>query len=269
MLKSGSSNCFVRGNGAARILSAPLPPSPVPSTAIPPPPEKMGSRQHHDMFSFGGSRLGWSPPRPLLRLPPSSESDESSSFALSFIRLGDRVAPGAHQKRLYSALSSPFRSSSEENDPDACPIVPPSVELFPNARFAKCRVFARFRGIGLLNAQLAQSVLRQPMQCMRTLHDSQRSRIISLHWEHLTSSTKMLWLFLRCAGTCLPSPWKWPFSVPSGSPSCPVSEISHSLPSWSPRGDVPSNGPMRLLERQSLSNGTHTSMFCGPALPAW
>jgi hypothetical protein len=32
--------------------------------------------------------------------PPSSESDESSSCALSFIKFGDLVAPGAHQNRF-------------------------------------------------------------------------------------------------------------------------------------------------------------------------
>jgi hypothetical protein len=196
----------VRGNGAARILSAPLPPSPVPNTAMPPPPEKMGSRQHHDMFSFGGSRFVCSAGRPLLRLPPSSESDESSSLALSFMRFGDRVAPGAHQNRFRSAFSSVLRSSNDANDPEAWPSVPPSVELLPKARFAKCRVLTRFRGIGRLNAQLAQSVLRHPIQCMRTLQDSQRSRMTSLHWAHLISSTKILWLCLWCAATCLPSP---------------------------------------------------------------
>jgi hypothetical protein len=219
------------------------------------------------MFNFGGSRFVCKVGRPLL--PPSSESEESSSLALSFMRFGDRVAPGAHQYRFRSAFSSLLRSSRDANDPEAWPSVPPSVELLPNARLAKCRVLTRFRGIGRLKAQLAHSVLRHPIQCMRTLHDSQRSRMTSLHWAHFTSSTKILWLCRWCAATCLPSPWACPFSGPRGSPSWPVSEISHSRPSWSPSADVPSTGPMRLLDRHRRSNGTQTSMFCGPARPAW
>lgn len=230
----------------------------------------MGSRQHQCMFSLGGSRSGGGPARPLWSV--SSESDESSSWTVSFIRFGDRVAPGAHQKRFFSTLSSSFLSSNEVVDPDACPCIPmpmPMLIPFPNARLAKCRVFARFFGIGRLNAQLAQSVFLQPMQCMRTLQDSQRSRMTSLHCEQTISSTKVVWLFLACAGTCLPSPAKGPVSVPRGSPSCPSSAISHSLPSWSPSLFVPWTGPMRLLERQSLSKGTQTSMFWGAARPAW
>lgn len=168
----------------------------------------MGSRQHQCMLSFGGSRFAGGAGKPLWKLPPSSESEESSSCALSCIRFGDRVAPGAHQKRFLSAFSSRMRSSKLDDEPAACPSVPPRVELLPNARFAKCLVFTLLRGIGRLKAQLAQSVFRQPMQCMRTLQDSQRSRMGSLHWEHLTSSTNTRWLFRRCAGTCLPSPRK-------------------------------------------------------------
>ena len=216
------------------------------------------------MFSFGGSRKAGGPARPLWSV--SSESDESSSWTVSFMRFGDRVAPGAHQKRFFSAFSSCFRSSNEVVDPDASPVKP---MLFPNARLAKCRVLARFLGMGRLKAQLAQRVLRQPMQCMRTLQDSQRSKMGSLHCEQKVSSMKVVWLFRACAGTCLPSPAKGPFSVPKGSPSCPSSAISQSRPSWSPSLLVPSTGPMRLLERQSLSKGTQTSMFCGAARPAW
>jgi hypothetical protein len=201
--------------------------------------------------------------------PPSSESEESSSCALSFMRFGDRVAPGAHQKRFWSAFSSWFLSSNGAEDPDACPSVPPNVLLLPKARFAKWRVLTRFLGIGLLKAQLAQSVFRQPIQCIRTLHDSHRSRMRSLHCAHLTSATKAVWLLRSCTGTCLPSPAECPFSGPSGSPSSPVSAISHNLPSCWPNLVVPSTGPMRLLDRHNLSKGTHTSMFCGPALPAW
>lgn len=206
---------------------------------------------------------------PLCIIPPSSESEESSSWALSFIRFGDREAPGAHQNLFFSTCSSRILVSREVLDPDACPSVPPTVLLFPKARFVKCRVFARFLGIGLLNAQLAQSVLRQPMQCMRTLQDSHRSSITSSHWVHLTCSTKSVWLLLLCAGTCLPSPAKFPSPGPSGSPSWPVSAISQSLPSWSPSLVVPSTGPTRLPDLQSRSKGTQTSKFWGPALPWW
>lgn len=236
---------------------------------MPPPPENMGSRQHQCMLSLGGSRFAGGTGIPLFIFPPSSESDESSSCALSFMRLGDRVAPGAHQKRFRSAFSSWFRSSADGTDADACPSAVPSVPALPNARLAKCRVLARFLGIGLLKAQLAHSVFRQPMQCIRTLHDSHRSRMMSSHCEQRTSCTKAVWLLRSCTGTCLPSPAKLLFSGPSGSPSWPVSAISHSRPSWSPSFLVPSMGPMRLLDRQRRSKGTQTSMFSGPALPAW
>jgi hypothetical protein len=55
------------------------------------------------MFSLGGSLVFGGIGSPLLRFPPSSESEESSSGAFSFMIFGDRVAPGAHQYR--SALS--------------------------------------------------------------------------------------------------------------------------------------------------------------------
>jgi hypothetical protein len=186
------------------------------------------------------------------------------------MRLGDLDAPGAHQNRFVGwDLAFLLWSSSEADDPDAWLRVLPNVAPGPKARCAKCRVLTLFLGIGLLNAQLAQSVLRHPMQCIRTLQDSQRSRITSSHCAHFTSSTKMRWLFRWCEGTCLPSPLNMPLSVPSGSPSCPVSDISHSLPSVVPSMLLLSTGPMRLLDLHSLSNGTQTSILCGPALPAW
>jgi hypothetical protein len=230
-------------------------------TAIPPPPENWGSKQHQCMFSFGGSRFAGGTGMPLCMFPPSSESEESSSCALSFMRFGDRVAPGAHQNRFPSTFSCRFRSSNDADDAETCPSAPPSVLVLPNARVAKWRIFARFRGIGLLKAQLAQSVFRQPMQCMRTLHDSHRSRMTSLHCAHLTSSMKAVWLLRSCTATCLPSPAESPSSGPSGSPSWPVSAISHNRPSCSPSFVVPSTGPIRLLDRHNRSNGTQTSMF--------
>lgn len=170
----------MRGRGAARILSAPFPPSPGPRNAIPPPPENIGSRQHQCMLSFGGAVGAGSTP-PLLALP-SSESEESSALDCSFMRFGDRVAPGAHQKRLFLGdLGFLPWVSKDAEDEDESLIVVPTGMLFPKARLVKCRVFVRFLGIGRLKAQLAHSVFRHPMQCIRTLHCSQRSNITSLH----------------------------------------------------------------------------------------
>jgi hypothetical protein len=68
---------------------------------------------------------------------PSSESDESSSWALSFMRFGERVEPGAHQKRFFSTLSSASWSSRAADEPAAWPRALPRVEVWPNARLAK------------------------------------------------------------------------------------------------------------------------------------
>lgn len=85
------------------MRSEPAPPSCGPRNATPPPPEKIGSRQHQCMLRRGGAFGGGTPIVDAVE-PGSSESEVSSWLGCSLMRFGDLEAPGAHQNFVFLFL---------------------------------------------------------------------------------------------------------------------------------------------------------------------
>jgi hypothetical protein len=108
VMKSGSRYSLFFGNGTARIRSEPSPAKPVPTKATPPPPEKSGSRQHHDISNLRGATA----PGMLAAMAGASSESLSDSSTSSVMRFGEVFDPGAHQNAGRSLRARVFGGAS-------------------------------------------------------------------------------------------------------------------------------------------------------------